>query len=321
MSKPFFSIIIPIFNTELYLRRCLDSIVNQSFRDIEVILVNDGSKDNSINICLEYIEKDKRISLILKQNEGLSEARNDGIKKAKGDYILFVDSDDFIDEKACETFYIVIKEYFHLEIIAAKHEVIKKKKRIQRPIVIPDDVVSGVEFLKQQFEAKKYYCNVVRNVYNRKFLIDNYLYFKKGLLAEDMDWTPRVFILARRVKAIDYPFYKNVKRNKSITRSIDKTKFIDDVLYILNEFNFLLNEIDDEELKVLFKNYQVNCFLNTYMMKKGYSSEGVNDLFDKAFLENKALTRYNKFRVFLFSLNKNLYYWIGKVWRIGMDNG
>ena len=94
--KPRISIIVPVYNVENYLVKCIESILNQSFKNFELILVNDGSNDNSLNICKKYIEIDNRIKLISQINKGLSAARNTGLRYAKGNYICFIDSDDFV---------------------------------------------------------------------------------------------------------------------------------------------------------------------------------------------------------------------------------
>lgn len=104
------SIIVPVYNVEKYLSECLDSILNQLYKNIEIILINDGSKDNSGSICDEYAKKDKRIKVIHKENEGVSIARNVGVKNASGDYIAFVDSDDTIDKKIYTNMIKVINE-------------------------------------------------------------------------------------------------------------------------------------------------------------------------------------------------------------------
>ena len=97
-KNPMVSIVIPIYNVEIYLKKCIDSILNQSFDDFEIILVNDGSKDSSLDICNEYLKKDTRINLVNKTNGGLSSARNAGLNVAKGKYISFIDPDDCINE-------------------------------------------------------------------------------------------------------------------------------------------------------------------------------------------------------------------------------
>ena len=98
------SIIIPVYNSEKYISKCLDSVLNQTYKNIEILVINDGSKDNSIDILREYEKKDDRIVVIDKENEGVAKTRNQGIKKATGDYIMFIDNDDFIDEDYVETY-------------------------------------------------------------------------------------------------------------------------------------------------------------------------------------------------------------------------
>ena len=97
------SIIVPVYNAENWLKKCVDSIINQTYKDIEILLINDGSKDRSIDILKEYEKKDSRIRVFDKQNEGVSKTRNLGIKEAKGEFIQFVDCDDYIEENMCET--------------------------------------------------------------------------------------------------------------------------------------------------------------------------------------------------------------------------
>lgn len=105
------SIIVPVYNVELYLRQCLDSILSQTFKDWECILIDDGSTDSSPSICDEYVSRDSRFKVAHKINEGLSSARNEALKLAKGEYIGFVDSDDWIEPEMYEVLYSNIKEY------------------------------------------------------------------------------------------------------------------------------------------------------------------------------------------------------------------
>lgn len=110
INIPKVSIIIPVYNAEKFLNKCLDSVINQTFKDIEIVCVNDGSKDNSLNILKEYQKKDNRIVIIDKANQGVSAARNDGIRKSTGEYITFVDSDDWLELDAIECVYNSITE-------------------------------------------------------------------------------------------------------------------------------------------------------------------------------------------------------------------
>ena len=110
-NSPKVSIIVPVYNVEKYLEKCLDSLVNQSLHDIEIICVNDGSKDDSLDILEKYAKKDSRIKIINKQNQGLSAARNDGLKVAAGEYVGYVDSDDWVDLNFYEKLYESAKKY------------------------------------------------------------------------------------------------------------------------------------------------------------------------------------------------------------------
>lgn len=122
MNNPRVSIIVPIYNVEKYLARCLDSLVNQTFNDIEIIAINDGSTDNSLNILNDYAKRDKRIKVINKKNEGLSNARNTGILQCNGEYVMFVDSDDWIDKNMVAEMYNQIDEDVDLVICTYTRE-------------------------------------------------------------------------------------------------------------------------------------------------------------------------------------------------------
>ena len=111
MKKPSISIIVPIYNVERYFRRCMNSLLNQTLQDIEIILVDDESPDNCPEICEEYAAKDSRIKVIHKKNAGLGFARNSGLKLATGEYVAFVDSDDYVDLTMYEKLYLTAKEF------------------------------------------------------------------------------------------------------------------------------------------------------------------------------------------------------------------
>ena len=125
------SIVVPIYNVEKYLEKCINSIIIQTYKNIEIILVNDGSTDSSGKICDIYLKKDKRIKVIHKKNGGLSDARNVGIENAKGKYIAFIDSDDFIDSDFIEILYNLIIEY-NADVSCCKCNVIYKKNKKQQ---------------------------------------------------------------------------------------------------------------------------------------------------------------------------------------------
>ena len=125
MKKHLVSIVVPVYNVEKYLKRCVDSIINQSYNNIEILLVDDGSTDSSGKICDDYLKKDSRIKVIHKQNGGLSDARNFGIDKSTGDYLSFIDSDDWIEkDMIMNLFNSIINEKSDISI---EFMIIKKK--------------------------------------------------------------------------------------------------------------------------------------------------------------------------------------------------
>ena len=134
MNNEMVSVIIPIYNTQKYLKRCMDSVIEQTYQNIEIILIDDGSSDNSLEICKKYQENDKRVYIISGKNCGVSHARNLGIDKAKGKYLYFVDSDDYLEKEAIEKMLIEYKMRNNQLVIAGYKEIennLVKEKKLQ----------------------------------------------------------------------------------------------------------------------------------------------------------------------------------------------
>ena len=142
------SIIIPVYNAEKFLKKCLDSIVNQTFKDIEIICVNDGSKDNSLSILKEYQSKDSRIVIIDKENAGVSAARNDGIRKSTGEYITFVDSDDWLELNGIESIYKIITEK-NVDVVNYNYYVDTSYECASQENIFPKELEDKVYSVKQ----------------------------------------------------------------------------------------------------------------------------------------------------------------------------
>lgn len=283
------SVIVPVYNTEKYLEKCLDSLVNQNFKDYEVIVVNDESPDNSEKIIQEYEKKYSFLHSYKKKNGGLSDARNYGLKYAKGDYILFVDSDDYVDINMLKIMYNKAKEddsdavvcnfiykYDDNEVIGTSNldytEDLKKKLIIGPPMVW----------------TKLYRKEVLKNVS-----------FTKGIYYEDLDFLPKVFKYINKISYVDdslYYYYQRegsiMKENKFNPRFLDifevlsscKKELYNDYpmeveyLYIthllrtaslrfssLNEGRELINKIVD-----IFKEYFPNWKNNIYLKKSSF---------------------------------------------------
>jgi glycosyltransferase involved in cell wall biosynthesis len=225
------SIIVPIYNVEEYLAECLKSLYKISSLRYEVILVNDGSKDNSYKIMEEFknLYPNKTI-IINKENGGLSSARNAGLRAAKGKYISFIDSDDFIDTDEFEKFVIEgIKSRLDIAVGNMRYYV---PGRIGEPLFrakrVKDlDVVTGVDFLWNLFQAPKCYREeVVDDIYRRNFLIKNNLFFNEEIVHEDSEFTTLAYLKAKKVKYIDKAFYFYRQREGSIMNKVSEKSMV-----------------------------------------------------------------------------------------------
>lgn len=214
------SIIVPVYNVEKYLKECLDSINEIRDIDYELIIVNDGSLDGSQKIIEDFCKKNKRAKYYIKENGGLSSARNYGLERANGGYIWFVDSDDLIRAEETEKFFIHIKKE-KLDIYCGNYitfedgrEETMKKEMIY---VKNKDKLSGKDFLKAWGENVLANCGVCKNIYRKEFLRKNNLLFKEGIFAEDLLFTLTSNMKANNVKYFDFYFYMyRTKRSGSI---------------------------------------------------------------------------------------------------------
>lgn len=238
------SIIVPVYNVEAYLKECLNSLLNQDFNgEYEIICVNDGSTDNSLNILKEYQKTNDKIVLVDQKNKGLSGARNTGFKNAKGKYIMFLDSDDYLkDKKVLELLYGQVEKN-SLDFVAADFEYDYENKnknyRIQRTNKMNDKVMNGREFYDLGIKSKAIMSVVWNKLYRRDFLEKNNLYFYEGIIYEDMEFTPRAYYLASRIKYIDKVVVMYRQREGSIMSSVNVKK-LDNYFIVaesINKFN------------------------------------------------------------------------------------
>lgn len=225
------SVIIPVYNVEKYLKRCVDSVINQTYKNLEIILVDDGSPDNCGAICDEYAERDNRIKVIHKENGGLSSARNAGIDVASGTYLSFIDSDDYVSEQFIEKLYSMIKEYdadiSQCNFVRTKGEVPETKSN-NTPISVCDNV-SMIENLYNEHYVPT--VVVVTKLYHSK-LFDGIRY-PEGRVHEDEVITPLVLYKSNRCVFSTEALYYYYFNENSITNSQFSVKKLD-ILYALN---------------------------------------------------------------------------------------
>ncbi len=296
------SIIVPVYNVEKYLRECIESILSQKLEPMEIILVDDGSTDSSGAICDEYASSHSHIKVVHQKNGGLSAARNTGLSLSCGEYILFIDSDDYIGNDACSLLYGCAKTY-GCEIVAADvAKVIDDRRGIElKRSLPPESVLTGEQFLLKSLKAKTYAAPVSFALYKRDLIIDNHLYFKDGIFHEDELWTPQIYLKARSVVYLPIDFYFYRYRSGSISKSsyTNYKKRCNDILRSTEYLSDIFSETDGE-LKIILMNYLVTLQMNALVM--GRKTDG-----NKKFLRKNASAFKNKLKAFLYSACPSLY--------------
>lgn len=221
------SVIVPIYNVEKYLHKCVDSLLNQDLpsEDYEIILVDDGSPDRCGEVCDEYSSRYSNIKVIYRENGGLSAARNSGIEVARGEYVQFVDPDDFLEPNVLKTLVNKMDTdkldvlRFNYQNVNERYEVFEPNK-ISKPYVdYRDEACDGLSFLTERLGYACYACQFMI----RRDLLENCI-FKEGVYFEDTEWTPRMLLKAKRVTSTDMMVYNYLMRAGSITKSREETK-------------------------------------------------------------------------------------------------
>ena len=230
-----FSIIIPVYNVEKYLFDCLDSVRNQTFADWEAICVDDGSTDDSAIVLEAYAAKDARFKIVGQPNGGLSAARNTGLSQASGDYVLFLDSDDWLERNALE---VLSQNLFDEDMLCFSgrryfedEQAFKKPDRLKR-----QTYSTGMGYYNDNaLQARDFaFVCVVLRAYKRTFLLERDLWFKEGIYHEDNLFTPKACFYAEQVSQIEDSLYNYRVRQSSITTTANE-KRLRDMLAIANE--------------------------------------------------------------------------------------
>lgn len=273
------SIIVPVYNVEKYLEQCVTSIIDGNFNNYEVILVDDGSKDTSGDICDKLANRYEEVKVIHQENKGLSGARNTGIKEATGEYLMFVDSDDFIKNNKN---FIEIVNNLTEDIIQYKmiYYYEKKDEYLElKDINIYDNLDTKNKILKLLLDGDLS-ISACNKIIKRQILIDNNLFFDETLLSEDIDWSLRLFMKVKSFKVINENVYVyRQQREGSITTTV-KPKTIESLYKIISywlDYNYEDNEYKEAYMNYMAYEYVVllglmnskNC--NKELKKKIYS--------------------------------------------------
>ena len=250
--KPLLTVVIPVYNVEKYLKRCVESVIAQDWKKYEILLVDDGSTDHSPQICDNYVKTYDFISVIHKENGGLSEARNTGLSQAKGEYVYFPDSDDWIEP---DTF-IALSEALEsqkFDIISFNREFVKGEE----DVIISDPVETQV------FEGKDAFVKMLKHsyitgfandkIYRKSLFMDHDILFPKGKYYEDLGTNYKLFLSAKKVYATNQKYYHYLIDNPdSITQSWNEKKFRDMFGFYKEVFysDFVRSQLNQEELHI-----------------------------------------------------------------------
>ena len=320
----YLSIIVPVYNVEKYIRECIGSIFCQGLEDefFEVIIVNDGSKDNSIDLISDYNNQHSNIQIVDQENQGLSEARNNGLRKATGEYVLFLDSDDLLVKGSLKSLMdcminsmadMAMANFVKLnddQIDSFVHKVV--------PVSSANPIeMNGEEALVKFFNPRE--CFVWRTIYRRQFLLDSGIKFIPGIYFEDVPFTTECYLKAKKCISLPIPFYIYRQRPNSIVSSVNKKKVSD--FNVIIEYLWHLKEklsmTDSQLLKLndtIFVTFSVEMwYLTSEKEVYTFRKEIVRDL--KKRVPDLRFTNGRKQRLtsFLFKYVPYQYLWLRSV--------
>lgn len=302
------SIIVPVYNVEKYLNQCLDSIVSQEFSyNFEVICVNDGSTDGSKLILEKYTKKYSNVKLVEQKNCGLSAARNTGFRNSIGKYIMFIDSDDYLENNnVISMLYNEVTEN-NLDFIIADfeydYEDKNKNYRIDRETTIKNCIMEGRELFDKGIKSNSIMSIVWNKLYSREFLDKNNLYFYEGILYEDMEFTPKAYYLAERVKYIDEKIIMYRQREGSIMSTINEKRVVDfiKVADSLQQFN---RKYQSETIR----NFELYQYVSVIRKINKMNDREEIDKLNKMLRERKVINKFNKSKDLKYRIYGVLYY-------------
>lgn len=304
------SVIIPVYNVENYLRKCLNSLVNQTLKDIEIIVVNDGTTDNSQEIINEYVKKyPKKVVSIIQENGGQGAARNTGLLHAKGEYIGYVDSDDYVEENMYEELYKKAKEE-DSDIVICGNNVVKENYEL----FSKEDV--DKEFLLGKMA-------VWNKIYKKNIIVDNKIQFRSKVWYEDLDFTMKVYFSSKKISYVDKPLYNYLLRegstmnNNNIKRNLELIEAFDSLIDYCKDKKIYNKAKDEIEFLCIYHMY---IFATTRVLNTNNKYKDKIEIINKFknyinsnfpnFKQNKYLYLLPKRRKLIYNLINSKFYCI-----------
>ena len=306
------TVIINVYNCEKYIRKCIDSVINQTYKNLEILIINDGSTDKTLDICKSY--NDKRIKIITTKNQGLSFSRNIGIENAKGEFLYFIDADDFIELDTIEYLYKLCIKYNAdmatcecLDIYSYNFKIKEYKEKIY--------ILSNEEMLKKNLLSVIKHSDTTWNKLIKKSIVKNIRF--KNKIINDLTTTYKIIISSKKIiysTKIKYYYYRNsdsitLSKRNDLNRNIEIYKVLNKRYYDIKKIypNLIENDIAMVRTIIMLysrQNNELRNFLN---------NEKVLQLFKKLYslkMLKYELSRRDKIKIIIFSINPKLYQFI-----------
>lgn len=321
MEKELISVIIPVYNVEDYLEKCIQSVINQTYTNLEIILVNDGSTDKSGQICDKYSKIDERIIVIHKKNGGLSDARNAGIDRATGKYIGFVDSDDYIDKEMYNIMYNnIIFNNANVSIVNRYYTFSDGRKELRYKIDDQIRIMNNLEAIEEMNNFSTFDMAAWDKLYEIKLFED--IRFPVGKLSEDFYIMYLIFEKCKRVVFDSKPLYYYFQRDNSISRN-KKINF-DFIEAAKQQMNYIENKYPELEkcVKSAYLSANLTAY-NSHLKQKVIPSKELIKKFKKEvkayypyMKENSKISAVKKIQAKLFLFNTNIYNLFFRLYKI-----
>lgn len=263
-DNPLISVIIPIYKVEKYLKKCVDSVLGQSYKNLEIILVDDGSPDSCPKICDEYSIMDDRIKVIHKKNGGLSDARNAGLDASIGEYIVFVDSDDFIDSKMIESLFEAAVDS-DADLVICDYSFVDETGMIQKNYPsLKEEIIDSQTALNYIYQSSGVRYIVAWNKLYKRYIFDD-LRFDVGKIHEDEFIIHKVLLKSKRIKVLSDSYYYYLSRSDSIMGKGYSVKSLDYIEALFDRYLYF-----DEHKMDGLRNITKKRILDEYALSKLY---------------------------------------------------
>ncbi|QBH97933.1 glycosyltransferase [Limnobaculum zhutongyuii] len=290
---PLFSVIVPVYNVEEYVSVCLESLAKQTFKRIEVIIVDDGSTDNSLSICNLFAEKYDFFHVFHKNNEGQGIARNFGLSKALGNYISYVDSDDWVDENLFNDIYTTLIDNpdvdfinFGLDFVSSEGKSLYKLNDWSQKYLEGDDIFTNAMLDREVLSSP---CN---KIYKKCFLLENEIYFPHIKINEDLLYSRIVAYHSSKTLFLDNVYYHALIRSNSTSRAMSINNFQGSIEALRYQYDFLVSKSAYERYSELYKAYFVKQLSYLTILYSFRAPDKISFMNSQELIRN---TKYNEY--------------------------